>query len=452
MSRNARSYGCTVAVDSSHGPDPHARAGGRGGRKCRAHPPLRRSRRPAPDAPNADRRRRAAGGLPLPAGRRRARDRRPGPAGEPARRAVAVLRPAARLLARRAPGDGRTPHLPPGVRAGLLQGPGARHGALGRRGAPRGDPRGARALRRQGHPPGRLEPRWDLRAARRCRPYGPADRVPDGDRLPRRRHQGAADGAGPAAPQHRPGHGPRDPGLPGTRRRTGPARQLGLHRGLRAEGRHQASRRADPPRRHRLPQADGGRHPLHVQHDGLPGSHVRPALPPLRQGQRARQGQHGDRRPHDRPRGDHRAGARLRRQHRRHRAAPCRTRGRPDADRLQAGALRGRARRAPRDAHRPRRPRHDVGRHRRVGHGVVCGHAARAAHRPEGCEEGARQEGARQEGARQEGARQEGARKKRRKKAPAKKAPAKKAASAEAIGSNPTRRYGSSGSRSLGPR
>ena len=172
------------------------------------------------------------------------------------------------------------------------------------------------------------------------------------------------------------GTGRHHAGLPGPGRRTDPPRQLGLHRRLRAEGAHQAARGADPPRRHRLPRPDGGGHPLHVQHDGLPGPHVRAALPPLRQGQRPRDGPHGDRRPDHRPRSDRGPDAGVRGQHRRHRPAACRARRGAAADRLAPGAFRGRARRPPRHAHRPRRPFDDLDRHRRVGGRVVARPAA----------------------------------------------------------------------------
>ena len=54
--------------------------------------------------------------------------------------------------------------------------------------------------------------------------------------LPGRRDQGAARGAGAAAAQPDPGPRASSPGPTGPRRRTDPARQLGLHRRLRAEG------------------------------------------------------------------------------------------------------------------------------------------------------------------------------------------------------------------------
>ena len=79
-------------------------------------------------------------------------------------------------------------------------------------------------------------------------------------------------------------------------------------------------------------------------------------------------------------------------------------RGAP-ADRLAAGALRGRARRPPRHAHRPGRPLDDVDRDRRVGGRVVARPAADGRRRAHGT-----------------------------------------------IGSNPSRRYGSAGSRALGGR
>ena len=66
----------------------------------------------------------------------------------------------------------------------------------------------------------------------------------------------------------------------------------------------------------------------------------------------------------------------VRRQHRRHRPAACRTRRGAAADRLAAGALRGRARRPPRHAHRAGRPFDDVDRDRRVGGRVVARPAA----------------------------------------------------------------------------
>ena len=66
----------------------------------------------------------------------------------------------------------------------------------------------------------------------------------------------------------------------------------------------------------------------------------------------------------------------VRGQHRRHRPAACRTRRGAAADRVAAGALRGRARRPPRHAHRPGRPFDDVDRHRRVGGRVVARPAA----------------------------------------------------------------------------
>ena len=62
----------------------------------------------------------------------------------------------------------------------------------------------------------------------------------------------------------------------------------------------------------------------------------------------------------------------VRGQHRRHRPAACRTRRGAAADRIAAGALRGRARRPPRHAHRAGRPFDDLDRDRRVGGRVVA--------------------------------------------------------------------------------
>ena len=100
------------------------------------------------------------------------------------------------------------------------------------------------------------------------------------------------------------------------------------------------------------------------------------------------------------------------------------------------GALRDRARRPPRHAHRPGRPRHDLAGARRVGRPVVD-HATKPRRPQEGAPA-----------------------KKAAKKTAAKKAAAKKPAAktrcarkpspdADAIGVNPTRRYGSASSRSL---
>ena len=116
------------------------------------------------------------------------------------------------------------------------------------------------------------------------------------------------------------------------------------------------------------------------------------------------------RRPPDRAVRDPGAGADLRRNHRRHRADPVRARRRTPADRRRGGPLRGGPRWPPRDAHRPRRPRHDLAGPRRVVHAV--------GERPF---------------LRREVTRGESAAKPSR----------------NAIGANPTRRYGSGGSRSL---
>ena len=79
------------------------------------------------------------------------------------------------------------------------------------------------------------------------------------------------------------------------------------------------------------------------------------------------------RRPHHRAVRDHRAGAGLRRRHRRHRPDRGRQGRRAAADRLRGGPLRDRPRRPPRHAHRPRRARHDLAGHGRVDRPVVGG-------------------------------------------------------------------------------
>ena len=108
-------------------------------------------------------------------------------------------------------------------------------------------------------------------------------------------------------------------------------------------------------------------------------------------------------------------------------------RRRTAAERFARGALRDRARRAPRHAHRPGGPGHDLAGARRVG-------------RPSGR---ARSRRAKKARPRRRPRRRPTVAKKAPAKKAAKKAPAKKAAPADGIGTNPTRRYGSGGSRSL---
>ncbi|CAA9398569.1 MAG: Polyhydroxyalkanoic acid synthase, partial [uncultured Nocardioides sp.] len=177
------------------GPDPQARPGDRSGGERGADRPVRRARGPASDASDAHRRRRAPRGLPLPSRSRRRRARRSRAARDAARRTRDLLRPPTRLLARRAPGHGRSAHLPRRVRPGVLPQPLARGRALGRRGPPRGDPRRARALR--GTPGARrgLEPGRNLHAADRRGPARPPHRLADRRRLTGRRAQGPPRGA-----------------------------------------------------------------------------------------------------------------------------------------------------------------------------------------------------------------------------------------------------------------
>ena len=117
------------------------------------------------------------------------------------------------------------------------------------------------------------------------------------------------------------------------------------------------------------------------------------------------------------------------------------------ADRREGGALRDRPGWPPRHADRPPRAHHHLAGARRVGRAVVQRRRGRPhAGREEDVEEGAGQEGSGQEGAT---AKKAPSKQAAAKKAPAKKAAGKKSASAEAIGANPSRRYGSGGSRAL---
>ena len=110
------------------------------------------------------------------------------------------------------------------------------------------------------------------------------------------------------------------------------------------------------------------------------------------------------------------------------------------------GAVRDRPRRAPRHAHRPGRPRHDLAGHGRVDLAVVHD-ARRSPAKPRKAAKKAATKTPAQEGRGQEAGRQEGT---APKKAPAKKAAGRRGCPAtDAIGVNPTRRYGSAGSRSL---
>ena len=316
---------------------------------------------------------------------------------------VDLLRPAPGLLPGRAPGARRAADVPRRVRRDLVQGPVSRHGALDRRRAARRDPRGLRARRRPSRAPGRLVARWAVRPAHRRGPVGPADRLRHGAGVARRRQARAAGRSAAAAAQPDPGPRAGDARLPGLRRRAEAAGRLGLPARLGAEAGHQAAGHRAEPRRHRVPRPARGRGPLLRRDDGLPRPHLRAALPPVREGERPR-------RRLDRPRGaDHLAGgrrgpgARLRRRDGRDRPAAVGAGGDAAPDGLARRPLRGRARRSPRDAHRPRGTDVDLAGARRVGGRVV--------RRDPGAAQAHREEGAGQEGS-PEGAR--GARRPRR--------------------------------------
>ena len=176
------------------------------------------------------------------------------------------------------------------------------------------------------------------------------------------------------------------------------------------------------------------------QHDRLPRPHLRPALPPLRQGQRPRARQHGGRRPDDRPR-------------RRSRCRCCVFAGNTDgiaplpAVRAVVPLLTG----AP-EVQFEVVP---------GGHlGMLTGRAARGTTwtvidewvdewsagvvTPPRKKAAAGRRLRRRHRRRRPSRREEGRQPRSR--------PAKKASAAATIGSNPTRRYGSAGSRALGPR
>ena len=103
-----------------------------------------------------------------------------------------------------------------------------------------------------------------------------------------RRPRGAAGGSAAAAAELHRRSRCDHPALPGGGRRATAAGALGLPAVVVPEAGHQAARDRSPPRRRRLPRPDRGGRPFHRQHDRLPRSHVRPALPPAAQGQRPR--------------------------------------------------------------------------------------------------------------------------------------------------------------------
>ena len=249
--------------------------------------------------------------------------RRPGAAGDPAGGAGALLRPASRLLARRAPRRGRTADVPRGVRRGLVPGPQPRHGALGRGGRPDRDPRGVGARRRAAGAPGRLVARRHLRAARgrrRTRDLPIASITVLGSPF----DVGQVPLVAPLRPllephrRSRPDH----PGLPGRGRRR-PSRwsvgpfQLSSFQKLVTKPLAIARHLDDADYLAQLEAVDR----FTGEHDRLPRPHLRPAVPPARS--RATPSSTGTfdlDEPDALARRHHRAGARLRRRERRHRA------------------------------------------------------------------------------------------------------------------------------------
>ena len=101
-----------------------------------------------------------------------------------------------------------------------------------------------------------------------------------------RRAPGAAGRAAAAAPRPHRRAGRDHPDLPGRGRRSAAAGALGLPALVVPEAGHQAARARAPPRRRRLPRPDRGGRPVHREHDRLPRPDLRPALPPAAQGQR----------------------------------------------------------------------------------------------------------------------------------------------------------------------
>ena len=257
---------------------------------------------------------------------------------------------------------------------------------------------------------------------------------------PGRRQPGAAGRPAAAAPElhRRPAA---DAGLPGDGRRPEATGEVGLPALVVPEADHQAARGRDPSRRCRLPRPDRGGGPVHRQHDRLPRPQLRPALPPVRAQQRAQHGRF--------ELGDRTidlaaitapvlvfAGA---------------TDGIAPVGAVKAvvpllsGAAEVRFEivpgRPPRDADRPGRPRLDLAGARRVGRPVVdrATSRRRPSRRP----------------ARKKSAKKTVAKKPATKPPASKKSAAKTAATRkpspdpDAIGVNPTRRYGSASSRSL---
>ena len=313
------------------------------------------------------------------------RDRRPGPAGHPPGRSGAVLRPAPRLLPGRAPGVAGPPDLPRGVRPGVVQEPGPRRGALGRRGAARGrsgpstSTPAVAACTWSGWSLGGIfallvaADRQDLPIASLTVVGSPVDVTKVPLVAPVRPLLNLTQGPGAITRAYRALGGVPQPlvnwaftAASAQKVLTKPLAVL-THLDdtdylaqLEAVDRFRANMIAYP-----------GRTFGQLYHRFVKGNTLSVGRMEI-----------GDRTVD--LAADRGAGAGLRRQHRRHRAAAGRTRGGAAADRGARGALRGRAGRAPRHAHRPGRARHHVGGARRVGRAVVDRRAGRegAGRRP----------------------------------------------------------------------
>ena len=210
-----------------------------------------------------------------------------GAAGPAAGRARQLLRPAPRLQRGRAPRRPRPPHLPGRLRPDLLLRPRARPRALGGRRHPRGGEGGVRGRRRRAGPAGGLVPGRDHDPAGRGRRPEAAG-VLGG-------HGGAARSTSPRCACSRPSAS--------SSKLTGGALVTALYKGARRRARAARVARLPPDRGRPLPDqaavpgpAPGrprdagalrGRRQLHGAHAGLPGPHLRPALPRLLPRQRA---------------------------------------------------------------------------------------------------------------------------------------------------------------------
>ena len=363
-----------------------------------------------------------------------ARAGRPGAAGDAARRAGALLRPAPRLLARRALRRRRPADVPPRVRRGVVPQPRARHRALGRRG------RCPTAIDEVSRTPGAVRCTWSAGAwagSSACSPPPTARDLPiasvtvvgspvDVARCRWSRPCGRCSTS--------PRVGLRSPRLPGDGRCPEAAGEVGLPALVVPEADHQAARAGHPSGRRRLPRPDRGGRPVHRQHDRLPRPQLRTALPPLRA--RATCSAPGEFELVDRTIGLAASRSRCSSSPAPPTASPrCRGQGgRAPAHRRPRGAVRDRPRRPPRDAHRPGRARHDL-----AGLDEWIGQWSTRSRRPSRARPRRRRPRRRRR-------RRPSPRRPSPKKAPRRGSPRP---TADAIGVNPTRRYGSAGSRSL---